>query len=138
MEPDALRAHILTSWLTPVARRVIRLDRSIHAVIYALARDGDEVVEDFVPVVSLPARWPECFEDNPWLEEDSDEAEALDDALMDACEELDGPSPADLAAAWGDTLPPEGPDGPVFVPVALATPKGARPWEERAPRPSGG
>lgn len=83
-------------WLDPIASRIFALDPRIAAVVWALQRDGEEILEDWVPTAAADPRWPECLDDNPWL----DEAD-LDELLTDAC--LERPAP-DLRA-WAALLP---------------------------------
>lgn len=128
MAPETLRARLLSTWVAPVAARVLALDPAIRAVVWALARDGDTVVDDFVPCDSEAPRWPDCADDNPWIEDAEGAGAELDEVLLDAVESLPCPVPEELEAAWGTSLPPGAPDHPEFVPVVLVTRAGARPW----------
>jgi hypothetical protein len=112
------------TWLRPIAARIFAMDPEIRSVVWALQRDGDEVLEDWIPCPGVKLRWPECVDDNRWLEDP-----ALDDLLSEACLEL--PSP-DLGS-WLVGLPADGEfhprrlvlrDGTVTEIVAPVSPEG--------------
>lgn len=84
---------IAESWLLPIAHRVFALDPLIRSVCWTLRRDGDELLEDWIPSASAAPVWPDVLDDNPWLDD-----ERLDEVLTDACLELRSPDLSVLAA----------------------------------------
>lgn len=127
MDPAELRSRVLTTWVAPVGARLLRLEPGVRAVVWAVTRDGEEALDDFVPCPTETPAWPGCVDDNPWLDDEGFGA-ALDEALFDAAEALPCPAAAELLAGWGDHLPPATADAPRFVPLAIVTRAGVRPW----------
>lgn len=128
MIPDSQRTRSLEAWVGAVATRVFTLDKRIRTVLYTLAADGGEIVEDFVPCMVADPRWPDCLDKNPWADPDSPEVAALDELLMDACEDYDSPSQEEMQRLYGGLLP-IGIEEPEFVPVAIVDRSGVRLFE---------
>lgn len=106
MDPAELRTRVLSTWVAPVAARLFDLAPEVRAVVWAVTRDGQEALDDFVPCPTTTPAWPDCVDNNPWLDDEEGLGAALDEALVDAAEALPCPAAAELLAGWGDHLPP--------------------------------